>query len=938
MTRGKRARALSMETGIQSTNHALLEAMYGLINVVILAPVCVSFTSIIFSHPTFAPHLPSLTKLVMFSSAVHQLCFTLFSSMPFAVGQVQDAGLIFLSSMAYYMVDDMQREGLGEDVIITTVLVVLSVCTCLLGVALVFIGRLRLAMLVQYIPVPVIGGYLAFIGFFCGKAGIVLMTGLQSCGARFLRELLLPSMFVLWFPGVCLGVGMYLSLRSFASPYVLPIYMCCMLLAFYVFLALQGWDLQDARAAHLIAPLTKTAPFYESWFVYQKMGEIAWDQLPKQFFRWCGMFVVVAFSSSLDVAAIEMELNRPLDYNMELQTVGVSNVLSGLLGGYTGSYIFSQTIFTMRRKVSSRVCGCVIVACELLIITFPFAITSYIPKLFFGAFLTLIAVDLMYEWLVVARKKIKGSEFLVCWLTFLSMQCTGVEAGLVLGIIFSTIGFVFSYADITAVEPNFKSSTVVRTFRERALLLENRGKLVTLSLHGHIFFGSAVKLLEEVKRHVVFREDTEDYQDPNSDKFSLPHMLGSLLPADWCGASAAEAGILLIRRDQEMEMEMEGAGVGPASAPSTFSYSPSMSPMKQNLQPLRKKFSFTAVAANSSPLVQQQQHRGYGALDTTDSGEMWHGDGPDGPKPKSLSTEYLVLDFERVIGIDATAARSCFLMLVQLMHQSQVVVVFTNMKPKIEASLRANLVITDKDIVLPLLDDALEWCEEHILSKMSTVAHITPNNRSTKTRSGEVRDLSYYTQAATRRLFSSDSKNDLLSPDLLGTNDADEGARLQVEALQGILRDYLGDESKQPELDMDSAVLLRYFERNVVHNDTLVFDIRGPSNHVYFLEEGEIELVKVSTVNTAAAAADSASACFVELIERVNKVNSGGIFGESDFFLSSLHSVRAFTIKSSVYWTLSRECFRDMEREHPQLCLLIQRLLLKSLAISTQYK
>jgi hypothetical protein len=31
--------------------------------------------------------------------------------------------------------------------------------------------------------------------------------------------------------------------------------------------------------------------------------------------RLIGMFLVVAFSSSLDVAAIEMEMGLPLDYN-----------------------------------------------------------------------------------------------------------------------------------------------------------------------------------------------------------------------------------------------------------------------------------------------------------------------------------------------------------------------------------------------------------------------------------------------------------------------------------------------------------------------------------------------------------------------------------------------------------------------------------------------
>lgn len=49
------------------------------------------------------------------------------------------------------------------------------------------------------------------------------------------------------------------------------------------------------------------------------------------------MYFVVAFSSSLDVAAIQMELGRNLDFNHELKTVGLCNLISGLTGGFTGS-------------------------------------------------------------------------------------------------------------------------------------------------------------------------------------------------------------------------------------------------------------------------------------------------------------------------------------------------------------------------------------------------------------------------------------------------------------------------------------------------------------------------------------------------------------------------------------------------------------------------
>lgn len=80
--------------------------------------------------------------------------------------------------------------------------------------------------------------------------------------------------------------------------------------------------------------------------------------------------------------------------------MGKSNLLSGLLGGFSGSYIFSQTIFTMRRNVDTRICGYTIAIVELAVVICPISLLSYIPKFFFGSLLVLISMDLMFEWLV----------------------------------------------------------------------------------------------------------------------------------------------------------------------------------------------------------------------------------------------------------------------------------------------------------------------------------------------------------------------------------------------------------------------------------------------------------------------------------------------------------------------------------------------------------
>ena len=123
--------------------------------------------------------------------------------------QVQDAGLIFLSKIASDIAEAMRHEP--PEAMLATVLVTLSLSTALLGLALIITGKLQLAALVQYLPLPVVGGYLAFIGLYCLEAGLSLMTGLQVdslLGPRAFEQwhaLLQPRPLYFCLPGVLLG-------------------------------------------------------------------------------------------------------------------------------------------------------------------------------------------------------------------------------------------------------------------------------------------------------------------------------------------------------------------------------------------------------------------------------------------------------------------------------------------------------------------------------------------------------------------------------------------------------------------------------------------------------------------------------------------------------------------------------------------------------------
>ena len=209
--------------------------------------------------------------------------------------------------------------------------------------------------MVQYLPMPVVGGYLAFIGLYCFEAGLALMTGETIDGLADWHKIFTKDNGILLAPGVLGGGLLLMVLQRFRHFAVLP---CCLVsipVIFYIILAAGSYSLEDARLAYgrgWVENKTKGAEdFWDGWELYD-FNHIQWYVIPAQIPTWIAMYFVVAFSSSLDVAAIQMELGKPLNFNHELQTVGISNISSGLTGGFTGSYIFSQTIFTMRAGVS----------------------------------------------------------------------------------------------------------------------------------------------------------------------------------------------------------------------------------------------------------------------------------------------------------------------------------------------------------------------------------------------------------------------------------------------------------------------------------------------------------------------------------------------------------------------------------------------------------
>ncbi|GMF35898.1 unnamed protein product [Phytophthora fragariaefolia] len=479
--------------------------MYGVINSILAIPGIYGYAVIVFGHEDFTDFIPVLSKLIIFSCVIHQVVFTLLSSLPFAVGQVQDAGLIFLGVMATSICN-----SLGEDVAptakVTTSVVIIGIATALLGICLVVMGRMKMAGFASYLPIPMIGGYLAFIGTFWLYAGIALCTGLPVNNVEsMVRALSKVHGVLLCVPG-CLGGLFFLVVSQRCNnSFILSGAIVAVPVAFFFIMFVSGISMDDARAGGWIDPVQDPATVTDLVNLFD-FSQVHWGLLPKQWGTWLGMVFIVAFGSCLDIAAIEIEMGTKLDFNHELKTVGWSNIVSGLLGGYTGSYIFSQTIFTYRSKTNSRVVGICVALSEIGVVLAPVSVMSNLPRFFFAATVIFIALDLMVEWLVLTYWKMSRREYAVLWMTFIAVNFMSLDLGMLIGVGIAILNFLLDHVRVPVVNHKQCLSTAVRTVMEQSILEQKLEAIAYFELRGLLFFGSSAQILDIIQKAVYVRK------------------------------------------------------------------------------------------------------------------------------------------------------------------------------------------------------------------------------------------------------------------------------------------------------------------------------------------------------------------------------------------------------------------------------------------------
>ncbi len=472
----------------------------GLVVAMIDIPLEISIAALIFSGD-LSSHVSAGIGLHLFGGLVISLVVALTSSFPGMVALPQEAPAAILALAATAIAAGMPASATSLDTFLTVV-AALAVTSVLTGAFFLALGRCKLGAWIRYVPYPVVGGFLASTGWLLVHGAFGVMTD-QSLGWSQLPSLLQPIMLARWLPGLILAALLLLILRRRSHSMIVPTLVLAATGLFYILLwatstsiaeaTAQGWLLGPFPQGALWRPLTPP-----------DLAQVHWQVILRQAGSVGTLLFISAIGLLLNTSGLELAARRDIDFDRELQSAGLANLAASLGGSPPGFQTLTYSVAGRRMAADSRLVGVFTGVLYGAVLLFGAPLLSYAPKPVLGGLLLFLGLGFLVEWLHDAWFKLSRAEYGLVLLILITMNVAGLVASLALGIVLAVALFAVSYSRISAVRhtlsgANYRSN--VDRPRQDLQTLRRRGHwLYILELQGFIFFGTANRLLEQVRQ------------------------------------------------------------------------------------------------------------------------------------------------------------------------------------------------------------------------------------------------------------------------------------------------------------------------------------------------------------------------------------------------------------------------------------------------------
>ncbi len=455
----------------------------------------IAFGSLIFSG-ALAPWSSQGVGLVLFGNFAACLIFALAGGYRGTIAGLSPALVIAMATVGA----SMAAEGEARFV---TAAVALMISAAATGVGFFLLGRFRLANLVRFIPYPVTAGFVAGIGASVCLGGLSLMGA--EADVRSLPALLEPSVLQRWGPGAAYGIALYLAIKRWGNPLILPVSVVLAVGAYHLVLAATGVSGDEARAAGLL--LTSTAQG-GLWPVLgpADLARVAWADLAAQIPPMLTLILIAFICVVMNVAGIELAANQELDWDGEFRVTGVASVIAGLGGGTVATIVVPASLRSKLLGASTRLTGVVAAGVIGAALLLGDGILEIVPARLVGGILIFAGMGMLDEGLVKSLKRLPWSEYGIILLIVIVITAFGLIEGVAVGMLATLVFFAVRLSRVDPIQARFtardRASSKARPVPDRAILTEEGERVHAYRLRGYLFFGSVFSLADHLRQSV----------------------------------------------------------------------------------------------------------------------------------------------------------------------------------------------------------------------------------------------------------------------------------------------------------------------------------------------------------------------------------------------------------------------------------------------------
>jgi sulfate permease, SulP family len=422
------------------------------------------------------------------------------SSLPGMLSDVQDSPAAILAVIISAML--LAMPDASPDTKLYTSLAAIILAALIMGAMCLVLGFYRLGNLFNYVPYPVVSGFLAGTGLLLMLGAGQVMTGenitLLNLGPLFEMDALIH-----WLPGVVFAVVLFWLVMRIGHYLVLPAALLGAFVIFFGVLWVSGTTVTTAMANDWFIEGIPQGETLFRWWDPAGFRQVDWKLLLNQSGSLLACAVVSLLSLLMNLSALELSIGKEIELDSELRNNGWANLAGAVVGSLIGYPMLGASSLAYRLGARSRLNGIFNALILGLVLVVGGSFMAYFPNFILGGFLFFIGIDFLYTSLYRTWAVLPRLDYAIVVVIMLLINIAGFLQGVGAGLALAVVLFILQYSRTGAVRHTLSGvsyrSRVDRSRLYTGLLRKKGDWLHILELQGFIFFGTANQLVDKIR-------------------------------------------------------------------------------------------------------------------------------------------------------------------------------------------------------------------------------------------------------------------------------------------------------------------------------------------------------------------------------------------------------------------------------------------------------